>query len=207
VRARQGMCTSLRPSLRLIFNAAGVQFTPLSILQNTRSRLNREHRRPSLRRIDRRTPLPDRGGRCRDRPLARLHRPDSRGPDRADALLRADSRRSRRTAAPVVDSRARTRFRGNVQDRSPHVLTRGAVAVRRSIDRLRYSAACVVGCMSLQPTMTPSTPAARNLFIVERFCTEPIASFARPLLHTRRPTPPMQRCRGPHPRVRLRPSC
>jgi hypothetical protein len=27
------MCASLRPLLRLIFNAAGVQFTPLSILQ------------------------------------------------------------------------------------------------------------------------------------------------------------------------------
>src|SRR5216684_4554860 len=100
------MCASLRPPLRLIFNAAGVQFTPLSILQT--HAFDREHRRSSLRRIDRRTPLPDRGGRCRDRPLARLHRPDSRGPKRADALLRTNARRSRRTAAPVVDSRART---------------------------------------------------------------------------------------------------
>jgi hypothetical protein len=104
------MCKSLRPLFRLIFNAEGVQFTPLSILQT--HALNREHRRPSLRRIDRRTPLPDRGGRCRGRPLARVHRQDSRGPDRADALLWTDARRSRQTAAPVVDSRARTCFRG-----------------------------------------------------------------------------------------------
>jgi hypothetical protein len=118
------MCASLRPSLRLILNAAGVQFTPLSILQT--HALDREHRRPSLRRIDRRTPLPDRGGRCRDRPLARLHRADSWGPHRPDALLRTNARRSRETAAPVVDARARTASGGNRQGRSPHVLTRGA---------------------------------------------------------------------------------
>jgi hypothetical protein len=118
------MCASLRPSLRLILNAAGVQFTPLSILQT--HALDRERRRPSFRRIDRRTPLPDRGGRCRDRPLARLHRADSRGPHRTDAFLRTNARRSRETAAPVVDSRARTASGGNGQNRPPHVLTRGA---------------------------------------------------------------------------------
>ncbi len=131
------MCASLRPSLRLILDAAGVQFTPLSILQT--HALNREHRRPTLRRIDRRTPLPDRGGRCRDRPLARLHRADSRGPHRTDALLRTNARRSRQTAAPVVDSRARTASGGNGQGCSPHVLTRGAADVLAALRRPRVT--------------------------------------------------------------------
>ena len=117
-RLRNSRATRImQPSsfVRLIGNAAGVQFTPLSIFQTHAAVSNREHSRPSLRRIDRRTPLPYRGGRCRERPLARLYRPEPGGPDRADALLRTDARRSRQTAAPVAGSRARTRFRGNGQ--------------------------------------------------------------------------------------------
>ena len=49
-------------------------------------------RRTSLRRIHRGPRLPDRGGRGHRGSLARLYRSRARGPDRADAVLRAPRR-------------------------------------------------------------------------------------------------------------------
>jgi hypothetical protein len=111
-------------------------------LPNTLSHLDREHRCPSLRRIHRRTPVPDRGRRCRDRSLARAHCPDSRGPDRADAFLWTDPWRGRQPAAPVADSRSRTRLQ-----RGPSSVAsdrwRGAILFARRPGLRTAALACV----------------------------------------------------------------
>jgi hypothetical protein len=123
-------------------------------LPNTRSRLDREHSCPSLRRIHRRTSLPDRGRRCRERELARAHRPDSRGPDRADALLWTDPRRRRQPASPVADSRPRTR------------LERGSSSVAAgSLERAPPFSLAVLAC-GLRPL--PSLPASALPAVLER---------------------------------------
>ena len=67
-----------------------------------------DHGRPSFRRIHWWTGLSDRGRGGFPRSVARVHRQNSRRPDRADAVLWAHARRSGAQSQRLADARART---------------------------------------------------------------------------------------------------
>ena len=71
----------------------------------------REHIRASLPGIHRRTAIPVRGRGRLSGSVARLHRPDPRGADRAHAILRPHAGRSARRAPPVAHAGPRAGLR------------------------------------------------------------------------------------------------
>jgi hypothetical protein len=136
--ARCTLFDRFRAPLRLI---AGDRCIELTALQTTKTvlRITCDLRCSSLRRIHCRTPLSDRGLGRLEGSLARLHRPDSRHPDGADAVLRIDAGGSGASAVRLADAGARARI-GALQLLSEPVrvtqnrLRAGALRARSSLD-------------------------------------------------------------------------